>query len=383
MANLLDGWIDFSRFTEINPKDLNTDEIAENPDECALAAIGFGGTILRTAAEKRPDDATVQNLIANLMELQEQGDSVGGLGFSPEVLSGLVFDQDTALRYVRMLIHNTALCLDYTPEVFVGGLERADSANTEGVEAGAEIANEAAQLSAQRLSPYGVLMTMVGAACHHALNSGISPLQVIQGLTKHAQMVLNTTTVVPRVQENDSESEAGLREQYGPSPNIGGSWRFFTAMKWTIGQINPGVMTGIAPCLGVEQHGAGTVSVIAVGYVPTEVEGGGGQLDDNVLQVRDSIASFCATRNVDALTISNRPAVVSKGPRYAVIGDAFVRRGESLDRTWRPAVVWPGCTGIGAIIDLARSPFFEFNEPAYADPDGDIEKLLELCFSDV
>jgi hypothetical protein len=108
---------------------LSLDNIAEHPDECALSAIAVGGSILRTIADKRPDDATVQDLIANLMEMQEEGGEIGGLELSPEALATTVFDQDTALRYIRLLIHNSVVCLDYTPAAYVGRLERADIAN--------------------------------------------------------------------------------------------------------------------------------------------------------------------------------------------------------------------------------------------------------------
>src|ERR1700688_4839174 len=103
MINLIDGWIDLSKVMDASTLDLSLDNTAEHPDECALSAIAVGGSILRTIADKRPDDATVQDLIANLMEMQEEGGEIGGLELPPEALATTVFDQDTALRYIRLL----------------------------------------------------------------------------------------------------------------------------------------------------------------------------------------------------------------------------------------------------------------------------------------
>jgi hypothetical protein len=167
-----------------------------------------------------------------------------------------------------------------------------------------------------------------------------------------------------------------LLEQFRLLPNIEGSFRFFKAMGWMMKPIDPDKMAGIAPCLALEQHGAGTVAVFAVGYLPLQEEEEEDGEEDHALKVRSTIASLCATRNIDALTISKCPVSVAEDTRYTVIGDAYVRQGDSPERVWRPAVVWPGCKGIGAVIDLARSPFFGFSEPAYADPNGEITKLM-------
>jgi hypothetical protein len=74
-------------------------------------------------------------------------------------------------------------------------------------------------------------------------------------------------------------------------------------------------------------------------------------------------------RNSDLITISTNPFAVERGgTSYTVIGEAFVRIDGTKKRQWRPAVVWPACESIDALIDLARSPHFDFNEPEYSDP---------------
>ena len=87
------------------------------------------------------------------------------------------------------------------------------------------------------------------------------------------------------------------------------------------------------------------------------------------------------SHNIDALVLCKRARQVETDTLYTVIGEAFVREEGSTERKWKPAVAWPGCSSPGAVIDLARSPFFHFSEAPFFDPDRRIFELHGLCMT--
>jgi hypothetical protein len=102
----------------------------------------------------------------------------------------VVFNENTANRFLRILVHCASTCTTYTPEAYVGGLERADVAEQNTVAEGRVLAQHAARIAAIRLSPYAVMMTMMAVAWQHAIDNGLHPLQVAKGMLVQMQLVL-------------------------------------------------------------------------------------------------------------------------------------------------------------------------------------------------
>jgi hypothetical protein len=383
MQALIEGWVDLSKVCPVNQLVLDPDFIADAPDEVALSLVTAGGEILRGLADHRPDDVSVDHVIADLVQAQSLGGQVGGLGLPPETLRLAVYDSDSANRYIRMLVHSMSLCLDYTPAGLIGKAQRDDAENPYGVSEAATIAADAAKQASKHASPYGLMMTMMIAAFQQATSNGLTPLQVMNAVAKFSEVVLCTTQqVVPRLPEGGeidvpgmdiSEEDVRLHQ-----PNIAGSIKFLKAMDWKFVPPHSTSQTGLTPLVALAIHKASEIPILSVGYSPTDSDG------SYAVKVREALAIEFEARNMDILVISTKPVAVTKGSTsYSVIGEAFVRTdGRPQQRNWYPAIAWPGCESVGAVIDLARSPHFGFNEEVYADQTRSVVAKLRTAMSD-
>jgi hypothetical protein len=352
------------------------DRAVDRPDEIAISLVYAAGQLLRTVADRRVDEADVNQVLGELMDAEDQGAQIGGVAAPLDQLALLVSDPDSANRFSRMLIHALHVCLDYTPGAGNASYQRRDAQNREGTQDAQEIADEAAKELAKLVSPYGVMMLMMLGAFKQATEMGMSPLQVINAVGSFSEVVLCTSCpIVARLDEG-----AGIpgftgfftaEQSAANQPNMDGTMQFLRSMGWKAHPSEPESRVGLMPLVAIAASHPVGIPILSVGYSPTDMD------SEFAIMARKANAYEFEKRNTDVLLISTKPVSISHGgTNYSVIGEVFVRKdGERSKRVWRPAVAWPGCS-ITELVDLARSPLFDMNESECSDPQGAV--LLKL-----
>lgn len=378
MSSILE-WVDPKHMIEFADLGLDLDQVEEHPDELALSLITAAGELLRALSDRRPDRRDLNQVIGNMLDSQAAGDDVTPLQLSEEVIASHIYETDSANRYVRMLLHSLLNTLRFTAEGGIGKLQVEDmnAGGREELDAVSDLFIDAAAEASKLLSPFGVLMISLYGAVHAARNGGLTPFQIINAMNMVAQGLLDDAhPVSPRLPEGQELPLPGLaisREDVTSHlPDIEGTWRFLESMKWSFKRSEPDAHTGPCPFVAMTYAQGIIVPVLSVGYSPLDAESAFART------ARKANSYEFNLRNQDVLAISTRPERVERnGVSYSVIGEVFVRREGQNERSWRPAVAWPGCKTVEALLDLASSPVFDFNEVEFADPEHKVLNRLK------